>query len=150
MSSDAGFHNEETPTSAKILFVQANELRDEGNFEEARPLYERALQIQEKTLGEHADTAMTLLHFGLWYSDQGFYQEAQHLFARAVYIFGNVGEPYYAVASLQNLGSALVDQGLLEDARYCYEQALWINEKYLGKESSFAKQIRERLAGLDT
>ena len=50
---------EEHPLTTQSLNNLANLLSDQGSYEEARPLYERALAIYEKLLGEeHPDTKL--------------------------------------------------------------------------------------------
>ena len=55
-----------------------------GRFEEAEPLYTRALEIREKALGpEHPDTAASLNNLAGLYVSQGQYEEAEPLLKRA-------------------------------------------------------------------
>jgi tetratricopeptide (TPR) repeat protein len=50
----------------------------EGRYEEAEPLYERALEIFEKVLGpEHPYTTIGLNNLALLYHEQGGYEEAE-------------------------------------------------------------------------
>ena len=55
-----------------------------GAYDQALPLYQRALQIREKALGpEHPDTATSLNNLALLYEDLGAYEQALPLFQRA-------------------------------------------------------------------
>ena len=60
---------------ARTLAVALTDLAalhsEEENFAAAQPLYERALRIQEKTLGaEHQDTVQTLTDLAICHLDQ--------------------------------------------------------------------------------
>ena len=58
---------------------------EEEKFGEARPLYERALRIQEKTLGaEHQDTTQTLTDLAICHLDQGNNDVGRPLLERAL------------------------------------------------------------------
>ncbi len=58
-----------------------------GQYEEAEPLYLRALSIREKQLGaEHPDTANSLNNLALLYRVQGKYAEAEPLYQKAIII----------------------------------------------------------------
>ena len=62
-------------------------LDDRARYQEAEPLYLRALQIREQQLGpEHPDTATSLNNLALLYQTQGKYPEAEPLFLRALQI----------------------------------------------------------------
>jgi tetratricopeptide (TPR) repeat protein len=81
-------------------------LRMTGAYTEARPLYERALAITEKVLGEdHPDTASTLNNLAALLSDQGSYEEARPLYERVLAITEKVlGEDHpYTKRVRQNL-----------------------------------------------
>ena len=58
-----------------------------GKYEQAEPLYKRALAIREQRLGpENRSTAAVLSDLALLYMDQGKYQQAETLFQRALAI----------------------------------------------------------------
>ena len=58
---------------------------EEENFAAAQPLYERALRIQEKTLGaEHQDTVQTLTDLAICHLDQGHNDVGRPLLERAL------------------------------------------------------------------
>ncbi|HLG77550.1 MAG TPA: tetratricopeptide repeat protein, partial [Ktedonobacteraceae bacterium] len=57
----------------------------QGKYEEAEPLYLRALAICEQVLGsEHPDTAMSLNNLAALYYHQGKYEQAVSLMKRAL------------------------------------------------------------------
>ena len=69
----------------------ANLYKNQGKYEEAEPLYQRALAIKERVLGEeHPDTAGSLNNLALLYADQGKYEEAEPLYQRALAIYERV------------------------------------------------------------
>ena len=55
---------------------------------EAEPLYRRAIEIDEKTLGkDHPNVATNYNNLALLLQDQGKYDQAEPLFRRAIEIF---------------------------------------------------------------
>ncbi len=61
--------------------------RSRGQYNEAEPLHQRALAIDEKHLGpNHPDTASSLNNLAVLYSDQGKYEQAESLHQRALAI----------------------------------------------------------------
>jgi tetratricopeptide (TPR) repeat protein len=60
----------------------------QGKYEEAEPLYRRALAVREKQLGaEHPDTALSLNNLAGLYHVQGKYEEAEPLYKRALTVY---------------------------------------------------------------
>jgi tetratricopeptide (TPR) repeat protein len=69
----------EHPDTATALNSLAEFYRERGRYEEAEPLYQRALEMREKVLGlDHPDTT-TLNSLALLYYHQGRYEEAEPL-----------------------------------------------------------------------
>jgi tetratricopeptide (TPR) repeat protein len=104
---------------------------------EARPLYERALAIDEKVRGpEHPDTASRLNNLAALLKDQGDLAGARPLYERALAIREKVLSPEHpdTATSLNNFANLLRDQGDLAGARLLFERALAIREKVLGPE----------------
>jgi tetratricopeptide (TPR) repeat protein len=61
--------------------------KKQGKYEQAEPLYQRALAIKERVLGkEHPSTATGLNNLALLYYNQGKYEQAEPLFKRALAI----------------------------------------------------------------
>ena len=80
-------HGPKHPNTATSLNHLAALLESQGNYEEARPLYERALKIREEALGpRHPHTATSLNNLALLLHDQGNYEEARPLLERALKI----------------------------------------------------------------
>jgi tetratricopeptide (TPR) repeat protein len=71
--------------------------REQGNYAEAEPLYQRELRIREQALGpEHPDVAYPLNGLAILYSDQSNYAKAEPLYQRALVI----QEPGYKLSEL--------------------------------------------------
>ena len=77
-----------------------------GQDDRAIELYERALRIQEATLGEmHAQTALTISSMGVSYSNKGQHDRAIAETERALRIFREVLGPHHpqTMGTQQNL-----------------------------------------------
>ncbi len=106
-----------------------------GRYDEAEPLYRRALAIGEKTLGpNHPDVATRLNNLALLLSAQGKYAEAEPLYRRALAIGEKTLGPNHpdVATRLNNLAGLLQDQGNYNDAEPLYRRAIEIQEKTLG------------------
>ena len=112
-----GQNHPETASSLNNLAMLLDRLGDLG---EARPLFERALRIDEKVLGpDHPDTALRLTNLGTLLRKQGSYAEARPLLERAVRIREKVLEPGHPemAIGLLDLSLDLSDLGMAADAR---------------------------------
>ncbi|NJL62515.1 MAG: tetratricopeptide repeat protein, partial [Methylacidiphilales bacterium] len=59
----------------------------QGRYDEAEPMFNQALQIRLKVLGEeHPDTAASLNNLAALYKSQGRYDEAEPMFNQALQI----------------------------------------------------------------
>ncbi len=59
----------------------------QGKYEQAEPLYQRALAIREQQVGpQHPDTASSLNNLAGLYANQGKYEQAEPLLKRALSI----------------------------------------------------------------
>ena len=106
-------------------------------YAQARPLYERALAINEKTLGpEHPDTALSLNNLALLLQDEGDLAGARARHERALAIREKTLGPEHpdTAESLNNLALLLQAQGELAAARPLFERALAIYQKVRGPE----------------
>src|SRR5205807_706181 len=75
------------PSTAATLNNLARVYQMQGRYQEAEPLYHRALSIREQMLSpEHPHVARTLHELGLLYKLQGQDTEAEPLFQRALAI----------------------------------------------------------------
>jgi tetratricopeptide (TPR) repeat protein/predicted Ser/Thr protein kinase len=109
----------------------------EGKYEEARGYQERALAIEEKSLGtEHLELAVVLNSLAGVAWAEGKYVEARGYLERAVGIQEKaLGAGHPEVAnSISNLGVLSKSEGKYEQARGYGERALAIWERALGPE----------------
>ena len=110
-------------------------LYDRGLYEEAEPLYQRSLAIEEKALGpDHPDVATTLNNLARLYKSRGRYEEAEPLYQRSLAITEKaLGPDHPSVAiTLNNLAELYKSQGRYEEAEPLYQRSLAITEKALG------------------
>ena len=122
-----------------------------GNYESAKPLYERSLAIREKTFGkEHPDVAESLNNLAELYRTQGDYESAKPLYERSFAIFEKTfGKEHPHVAqSLNNLAGLYYAQGDYESAKPLFERSLAICEKTFGKEHPLVATSLNNLAEL--
>jgi tetratricopeptide (TPR) repeat protein/CHAT domain-containing protein len=128
---------QEHPHYAKSLNNLANLYADMGQYDKPLPLYEQALAIKKKVLGEeHPDYANSLNDLAILYAYMGQYDKALPLFEQALAIRKKVlGEdrPSYT-SSLNNLANLYSNMGQYDKALPLYGQALVIKKKVLGEE----------------
>jgi tetratricopeptide (TPR) repeat protein len=122
-----------------------------GDYAQARPLFERALVILEKTLGpEHPDTATGLNNFASLLQDQGDLAGARRLLERALTIREKalgLEHPHVGI-TLHSLAYVLKNQDDFAGARPLYERALEICGKTLGPEHHYMAAGLNNLATL--
>jgi len=126
-------------------------LRARGQYQEAAPLYEYALSIQEKMYGrDDPNTDFLLNNLALLYWNQGKYTEAEPLYQRALEIREKVlGHDHPETAStLNNLALLYSDQGKDDEAEPRYLRALAIREKVFGPDHPSTKEVRENYSDL--
>ena len=122
-----------------------------GRYDEALPLYRRALQIHEKALGpDHASTATSLNNLAYLLSGMGRYDEALPLYRRALQIHEKALGPDHAstATSLNNLAGLFESMGRYDEALPLYRRALQIDEKALGPDHPDTAIDYNNLAGL--
>lgn len=122
-----------------------------GAYSEARPLFERALALGEKTLNpEGPRTAVSLNNLALTIQALGDLAGARPLFERALAIREKTvgSEDKSTALSLNNLAHLLQVQGDLAGARPLFERALAIREKTLGSLHAYTGQSLNNLAVL--
>ena len=62
--------------------------KSQGKYKEAEPLYQQALALRQKLLGDdHPDVATSLNNLASLYYSQGKYKEAEPLYQQALNIF---------------------------------------------------------------
>ena len=124
-------------------------LRCRGDFDRARPAYERALSIHESVHGaDHPITADSLSALAGLLRERGELAAARPLQERALAIRERTLGPDHVETSnsLNNLGFLLRDQGDLSGATLLLERALAIRERVLGPEHHGTATILNNLA----
>ncbi|MBD1996292.1 tetratricopeptide repeat protein [Leptolyngbya sp. FACHB-541] len=114
----------------------ANLYYSQGRYEEAEPLYLRALEISKEQLGEnHPDVSNRLNNLASLYHSQGRYEEAKPLLLRALEISKEqLGENHPDIAIwLNNLAGLHRSQGRYEEAEPLLLRALEISKEQLGE-----------------
>ncbi|MEZ2319061.1 MAG: tetratricopeptide repeat protein [Microcoleus sp.] len=122
---------------AKRLIQQADQLYNQGKYQEAIPLLERVLSIRKKVLGnEHPDVVTSLNNLAVLYESQGRYSEAEPLLRQALEMNKRLlGNEHPEVAtSLHNLAALYTSQGLYSKSEPLYRQALEMRKRLLGNE----------------
>ena len=136
---------------AERLNQQVVQLHQQGKYNEAIYLAEKALVIREKVLGqEHLSVATSLNYLAILYRLQGNYDKAEPLYVRALAISEKVlDQEHPSVAiSLDNLALLYQSQGNYSKAEPMHLRALAILEKVLGREHPSVATSLNNLAGL--
>ena len=141
----------ENPSVALSLRFLANVVEMLGDYEAAKPLYERTLKIFEKSQGAEGLVAYTMLDLGGMLEKMGDYAEAKVLAERAVRFYedkgGEADDPDLAYA-LSVQGEMLRKTGDGAAAKPLFQRALAIVEKYSGPADHF--EVADSLSSLGT
>ena len=123
------------PEGALVLHQTGRYLTDRARYDEAEPLYQRALEIWEQALGSlHAHVATCLNGLAGLYYLQGQYAKAEPLYQRALAIREQaLGSTHPNVAtSLNNLALLYAEQEKYVLAERLFKRALSIEEQVSG------------------
>jgi CHAT domain-containing protein/Tfp pilus assembly protein PilF len=123
----------------------------QGRYSEAEPLYQQALAIFKKQLGDnHPLTASSLDNLASLYDSQGRYSEAEPLYKQALAIRKQqLGDNHPDTAiSLNNLAGLYTVQGRYSEAEPLYKQALAIHKQQLGDNHPLTAASLNNLAAL--
>ncbi len=134
---------------ADILAKAALYLHERAQYEQALPLFMRALRIREHRLGsEHFQVARVLNNVAELYRLQGKYEQAQPLCTRALHIWEQSveSEPLEVANTLNKLAAISYEQGRYDQARLLYERALHLRERELGAEHPEVARVLCNLA----
>ncbi len=137
--------------AARLLNDAGRYQYERASYSEAEPMYRRALEIKEKSLGyDHPSIATSLNNLALLYKTQGIYDKAEPMYRRALEIREkSLGKDHPSVAqSLNNLATLYDTQGKYEKAEPMYGRALEIWEKSLGYDHPDVATSLNNLAGL--
>ena len=140
-------------TLAEVLQKAADYLRARAQYEQAEPLYLRAVHIEEQLWGpQHPLVASALHHLANLSYDQGKYEQAEALYLRALHIREQILGPEHpdATTSLNNLGRLYWSQGKYKQAEPLFLQALHIREQVLEPQNTLMGASLNNLAILYT
>jgi tetratricopeptide (TPR) repeat protein len=123
------------PATGSLLSQVGTYLQGRADLDAARPLFERAVRIDETTYGpDHPNVAVDVNNLGNLLLELGDLAGARALFERALRIDeATYGPDHPNVAvRVNNLGSVLRELGDLHGARAHYERALQIDQAAYG------------------
>jgi tetratricopeptide (TPR) repeat protein len=107
---------------AAVLHQLGMLAQQQGNYGQARRLYEESLRIEEE-LGNRAGVAQTLHQLGMLAQDTGDYGQARRLYEESLRIKEELGDRAGVAQTLHNLGVLAQQQGDYGQARQFYERA---------------------------
>lgn len=137
-------------------------------YDEAIPLYRRALDIQEDALGPvHADVAVTTNDLAVLYYTQGNNEQAEKLYKKALSIYEQVFGPHHPdvgqvsldepvwcvrltllLQAVSNLGEFYAAHGNRSDAQQCLDRALTIYSSIFGPDHARTRAAQQALSRL--
>jgi len=125
--------------------------RDLGNYEKAKQLFEKSIEIYKKNLHEnHLWFAQALGRLGCVYSDQGNYEKAKQLLEESLMIYKNnsyEGSPWFG-RTLGWLGNVYREQGNYKKAKQLFEESLIIYKKNSYENHPWFAQALGRLGSI--
>ena len=134
-----------------VLIRAADYLCQRAQYEQAEPLYLRALSLSEQALGhDHPQVAFPLYGLADLYREQGRYAEAEPLFRSALHIWEQEpAQEYPEMADLLNsLAILYLEQGKHQQAVPLLQRALQLNEQLFGQNHSKVAACLNNLAGI--
>ena len=139
----------ESEIAARLLTRMAYYLCERAQYSEAESLYEKALAIRKRLLGEENLTVTGSLHnLASIYSNQRRYNEAEPLCKEALAIRKRLlgEENLYVARSLISLASIYSNQRRYSEAEAVYEVTLAIYKRLLGDEHLYVAMLFKSLA----
>jgi tetratricopeptide (TPR) repeat protein len=127
--------------AAQAQYELGNIAQAQGQYEEARRLYQQALTSFER-LGDQAGQARALGQLGMIAQSQGQYEEARRLYQQALTSFERLGDQAGQARTLHGLGMIAQSQGQYEEARRLYQEALTSFER-LGDQAGRAGTLHQ-------
>ncbi len=137
---------------AALLHNAGDYLKEQAAFDDAEPLYLRALVLKEKRLGpDHPDVGLNLNNLAELYRAQGGFNETEPLYRRALIIFETtLGSDHpYVGGALMNLASLLLDTGRLSEALPLSQRAVTIMLAAVGPDHPNTKTAQNVLAEIE-
>jgi CHAT domain-containing protein/Tfp pilus assembly protein PilF len=135
-SADTELSQEEQLKLAETYIGQVLEYFQQGQFQEALPLSEKALKITSEILGEkHPVTLSVLNQLAFIYKNLGHFSEALPLFEKGYRLSKEVlGEKHLStLARLNNLAVIYRDLGRLSEALPLFERGYHLSKEVLGE-----------------
>jgi tetratricopeptide (TPR) repeat protein len=133
------------------LNQQVTKLFEQGKYQEAIPIAERAVEVAKHSRGpEHPETADALNNLGFLFQKIGDYAQAESLLQEALRIRQKVLGPEHpdTASSLNSLAELYQDVGEYAKAEPLLQQALRICQKVLGSEHPDTVENLNNLASL--
>jgi tetratricopeptide (TPR) repeat protein len=121
----------------RVLNQRVYRLFEEGNYQEAIPIAERAVEVAKRDRGpEQVKTADALDNLGRLFTKIGEYAKAEPLYQEVLQIREKVLGPEHrdSTGSLNNLAELYEDMGEYAKAEPLLQEALRIRQKVLGPE----------------
>jgi CHAT domain-containing protein len=118
---------------AERLTKEIERLADDGQFDDAIPLAEKALALREAALGkEHHLTAISESNLGALYVAKGDYVKSEPLLRHAVETLKKSQELHFIdyASALNNLAILLTNKNERGRAQALLEEAVFVHEKY--------------------
>lgn len=137
--------------AGQLLNTTGFYLYNRGQYNEVEPLYQEALALFKKLLGdEQLAIAANLNNLALLYDAQGKYEQAEPFFQEALFLYKKLLRPEHPLTaqSLNNLANLYCAQGKYEQAEALYREALSLFRKLLGTEHPDTAQSLNNLAVL--
>ena len=135
-SDRATLLGQDHPVVAGLLNDLANSFVLQGEYAAARTLYEQALGVYQRRLGEASTLTTTVVYnLAIVNSELGDFLESKRQFEFVIATWARVLSPDhpYVARGRSALADMLKMQGLYSDAKINYERALAIRERTLAK-----------------
>jgi len=132
---EAHFSDSTSTNLSKLQYNLATVLRNLGDYEGAKNLFEKAMRSAEQNFGEsHPTTAESYSNLATVLQDLGDYKEAKNLLEKAkLSLEQNYGVDHAKTAvCYSNLASVLKALGDFEEAKKLFEKAMQNDEKNFG------------------
>jgi len=130
--------------------------KSQGKLDEAKEMYQRALQGKEKAWGpDHTSTLNTVNDMGSFYADQGQLDDAEKMYQRTLQgcekTHGpeNVTKCRPALNAMESLGNLYDSQGHPDKAKVMLSRANTGLQSLLGPSSDECQRIERRITSLD-
>ena len=131
--------NDDKDLESRAKYELGNLAYLQGDYEQARSLYQQSLLIQEQ-LGDLSGKASSLHQLGILAQNQGDYDQARSLYQQSLLIKEQLGNLSGKASSLGQLGILAQNQGDYDQARSLYQQSLQTFEQ-LGNLSGKASSL---------